>query len=70
MADPVKTIRLLMNEKEFHAMLGKHVLEHHKVGEWHNASVNTLFMRDNQTDRLLQVRVEVTYSPMPDATVT
>ncbi len=31
MAAPVKIIRLLMNEKEFHSILGRHVLAHHGV---------------------------------------
>lgn len=55
-----------MDEKEFHNVMGRHVLTKHGVESWNGASVAALFMRDNKTDRLLQVRIEVTYSPLVD----
>lgn len=63
--DSVKTIRLLLNEQQFHAVLGTHALAAHGHTSWRDARVSTLFTWDS-SDRLLQVRVEVDFSPVPD----
>lgn len=56
-----------MSEAEFHNVVGRHVLAAHGVPGWKNAQVSTLFMRDNKTDRILQLRIEVAYSPIEDS---
>ena len=58
------TIRKLMGKKEFHSVLAHSVFQQHGVEAWTNANVSVLFMKETATENILQVRVEITYSPV------